>query len=248
MTRPSPVPRELRTLGHPGPARGRRRRERSLMPVRLVAAVATVLLATTPLTARAQATSDAPGGRPAAIVDLATDEGVRLVKGRWRYHDARIEDLRPSGPPNRTHDITPHAGAADFDDSAWDVLAPSELEARKGNGRLSFNWYRIKVTIPDRIGAFGPPGSTVVFEVVVDDYAEVWVDGALPVALGQTGGPSIKGFNAPNRVTLGRDVRPGQQFQIAVGQAPAGRRRVPVHRRPGVGPPVGHRGRLFALQ
>jgi gluconolactonase len=37
----------------------------------------------------------------------------------------------------------------------------------------------------------------------------------MPV-LGQTGGQLIKGFNSPNRVVLGRDVRPGQRFQIAV--------------------------------
>jgi len=96
------------------------------------------------------------------------------------------------------------------------VLRAAELQARKGHGRLSFNWYRTKVTIPDRVGSFDPTGATVVLEIVVDDYAEVWVNGRLPVVLGQTGGQLIKGFNAPNRVVLGRDVRPGQQFQLAV--------------------------------
>jgi gluconolactonase len=191
----------------------------------LSGAVGVLVLAVSPLAAMAQITQDAPGGRPAAIINLATDEGVRLVKGQWRYSDVKIvevehrapgPDLRASGPLNRTYDINPHAGAADFDDSAWAMLPAWELEARKGNGRLSFNWYRIKVTIPDRIGAFDPTGSTVVFEIVVDDYAEVWVDGRLPVVLGQTGGPLVKGFNAPSRVVLGRGVRPGQQFQLAV--------------------------------
>ncbi len=188
-------------------------------------AVAMLLLTLSPPEAATQTTPDAPAGRPAAIVNLATDAGMRLVKGQWRYSDVKIVeiehrapglDLRPSGPPNRTNDISPHAGAADFDDSAWAVLPASQLEARKGNGRLSFNWYRTKVTIPERVGAFDPAGSTVVFEIVVDDYAEVWVNGNLPIVLGQTGGPLIKGFNAPNRVVLGRDVRPGQQFQLAV--------------------------------
>jgi gluconolactonase len=192
---------------------------------RLGIALTVVVSLTVAPRASAQITSDVPAGRPAAIVDLATEQGVRLIKGQWRYRDARIvevehrrpgPDLRPSGPPNRTHDITPHAGAADFDDSAWEVLPAAQLDARKGNGRLSFNWYRLKLTIPDRIGSFDPTGSTVVFEVVVDDYAEVWVDGALPTVLGQTGGPLVKGFNAPNRVVLGSDVRPGQQFQLAV--------------------------------
>ena len=44
------------------------------------------------------------------------------------------------------------------------------------------------MTIPETVGTFDTAGSTVVFEVVVDDYAEVWVDGRLPRVLGQTGG------------------------------------------------------------
>src|SRR5436309_2722631 len=188
-------------------------------------AVTARVLAASPLAAAAQVTSDAPGRRPEAIIDLATEEGVRLVEGRWRYSDVKIvevehrgpgPDLRASGPPTRAWDIAPHAGAADFDDSGWEVLPASRLDARKTAGRLAFNWYRIKITVPERIGRFDPTGSTAVFEIVVDDYAEVWVNGNLPLALGQPGGPLIGGFNAPNRVVVGRDVRPGQQIQLAV--------------------------------
>ena len=87
---------------------------------------------------------------------------------------------------------------------------------RLANGRVCFNWYEIDVTIPERIGDFDPTGSTVVFEVVIDDYAEVWVNGELPLALGDTGGRVVGGFNAPNRVVLTRDARPGETFSIAV--------------------------------
>ena len=176
-------------------------------------------------TALAQVTGDVPAVRPDAIVNLATEQGAALVRGQWRYSDARIvevehrgpgPDLRPSGPPNRTYDITPHAGAADFDDSAWEPIEPTDLEARRSTGRLSFGWYRINVTVPQRVGDLPTAGSTVVFEIVVDDYAEVWVEGALPVALGQTGAQLIKGFNAPNRVVIARDARPGQRIQLAV--------------------------------
>jgi gluconolactonase len=164
-------------------------------------------------------------GRPDAIVDLQTEEGVALVAGQWRYSDATVDeidfvavgtDLGSSGPPNRTYDVLPHAQAADLDDSGWRRLEPAETQLRLSTGRVCFNWYRIEVTIPEAIGDFDPTGSTVVFEVVVDDYAEVWVNGVLPHALGQVGGPVVAGFNAPNRVVLGSDVRPGQQFQIAV--------------------------------
>jgi gluconolactonase len=164
-------------------------------------------------------------GRPDAVIDLQTHEGVQLVGGAWRYRDAEVRqidfvrvgpDLGPSGPPTRTYDVVPHAQAVDFDDSAWQVLAPPDTEQRLGNGRVCFNWYRIAVTIPERVGDLDPTGATVVLEVVVDDYAEIWVDGALPLALGQTGGQVVGGFNVPNRVVLTQDARPGQRFQLAV--------------------------------
>jgi gluconolactonase len=176
-----------------------------------------------PLTA--QATVDLPVVLPAAVVDLRTTEGAALVRAQWRYSDAKIvevdhhapgPDLRPSGPPNRTNDITPHAGVADFDDSAWETIDPPALESRRSNGRLAFNWYRTRITLPEKVGGFDITGSTVVFELVIDDYAEIWVDGKLPLVLGQTGGQLIKGFNAPNRVIISRDARPGQQIQLAV--------------------------------
>jgi gluconolactonase len=175
--------------------------------------------------AGAQVTADAPAGRAHAIVDLMTVEGVRSVKGAWRYRDAQIvevehravgPDLKPSGPPNRTHDIVPKAGAAEFDDSGWEVVDGPDLTKRRTNGRLAFGWYRISVTIPERVGPFATRGSTAVFEVVVDDYAEVWVDGKLTPVLGQAGGQLIKGWNAPNRVVVGRNLEPGQRIQMAV--------------------------------
>jgi gluconolactonase len=176
-------------------------------------------------TQSASAQRDVLAEKPDAIVDLTTAEGVQLVQAQWRYSDAKVvevdhhwpgSDLGPTGPPNRSLDLVPHAGAADFDDSKWEVIEPASLEKRRANGRLCFNWYRIAVTIPDRIASFDPTGSTVVFEVVVDDYAEIWVNGKLPLVLGQTGGHLIKGFNAPNRVVIARNVKPGQRIQLAI--------------------------------
>ena len=164
-------------------------------------------------------------GRPDAIINLQSDAGVALVGGEWRYCDATVRqidfvhvgpDLGPSGAPNRTFDVIPHAEGADFDDAEWRVLVPEETQLRLGAGRVSFNWYRMSVTIPERVGELDPTGASVVFEVIVDDYAEVWVNGALPLAVGLTGGQVAAGFNAPNRVLLTRDARVGDTFQIAV--------------------------------
>jgi gluconolactonase len=164
-------------------------------------------------------------GRPDGVIDLQTHEGAGLARAQWRYCDAAVTeidfvevgpDLGPGGTPNRTYDIVPHAQAADFDDSPWRVLDPPETRLRLGSGRVCFNWYRINVTIPDRVGDLDPAGATVLFEIVVDDYAEVWVNGELPLALGRAGGQVVGGFNVPNRVILTRDARPGQSFQLAV--------------------------------
>jgi gluconolactonase len=166
-----------------------------------------------------------PDGKPQAMIDLATEDGVRLVRGAWRYSDTQIVEVefrdagvdgQPTGSPNRTYDYTPHAGATDFDDSQWEVIKPTSLDRRRSAGRLSFNWYRINMTVPDRIGSFDPTGSTVVFETSVDDYAEVWVDGELSRAPGQSGGSVIGGWNTSNRLVVARGVKPGQRIQLAV--------------------------------
>ncbi len=175
--------------------------------------------------ASAQTTGDVPIGRPDAVIDLATKEGAAVVAATWRYADAQIvevdhrapgPDLKASGAPVKTHDLVPHAGDADFSDAAWPAIEPETLKARRGNGRTSFGWYRLTLTLPEAFGALPAAGTAVVFETVVDDYAEVWVDSRLPLVLGQQGGALIHGFNAPNRVVLTRDAKPGQTFHVAV--------------------------------
>jgi gluconolactonase len=166
-----------------------------------------------------------PTGKPEAAINLQTVDGVRLVKGEWRYSDTKIVEVdftgpgadgQPTGGPVKTYDYTPHAGGADFDDSRWEAIEPTTLSKRRGFGRLGFNWYRIKLTIPDHVGDFDPTGSTAVFETSLDDYAEIWVDGELARSLGQMGGSVVSGWNAPNRLIVGRNLKPGQQVQLAI--------------------------------
>jgi gluconolactonase len=178
-----------------------------------------------PVTAQNWAAQTPPYGRPDATIDLRTKEGIQLIKGEWRYSDVQIlevdskgpgPDLKPSGPPVKTYDYSPHAGIAGFDDSKWAVLDPVTLDARRGNGKVSFNWYRIHFFLPQTVAALSVAGSTVSFEIVIDDYAEIWVNGKLTTVLGQSGGSVVKGWNAPNKVILTRNAQPGEQFEIAV--------------------------------
>jgi gluconolactonase len=177
------------------------------------------------LLAGAELRNMTPASRPAASVNLMTNEGISLVQAQWRYSDTKIveamftgpgADGQPTGRPVKTYDYTPHAGGADFDDSKWEQISPTSLDERRSTGRLCFNWYRTRITIPEKVGEFSTLGSTVVFETSVDDYAEIWVDGELTRAVGQQGGSVISGWNASNRLVIGRDVKPGQKIQIAV--------------------------------
>jgi gluconolactonase len=51
---------------------------------------------------------------------------------------------------------------------------------------------------------------------VIDDAAEVWVDGELRRCPGQAGGSMLAGWGAPNRVTVARSARAGQRIELAV--------------------------------
>ena len=167
----------------------------------------------------------APAAKPDASVNLMTDEDAHLVHAQWRYSDTKIVEVdftgpgpegQPTGSPLKTYDFTPHAGGAGFDDSKWEAISPASLEQRRSTGRLCFNWYRTRITVPEKVGDFSTVGSTVVFETSVDDYAEVWVDGELTRAVGQRGGSIVAGWNAPNRLVIARNVKPGQSIQLAV--------------------------------
>jgi gluconolactonase len=156
---------------------------------------------------------DAPNDGVVARVDLATAAGVDAVAGAWRYRDV---ELIPTEHRGATWDYTPHAGGRDFDDSAWETLDPTTLADRRGHGRISFNWYRLLITVPEQIDGTPVAGSTAYFETSLDDYAEVWVDGELPRLTGQNGGSVVAGWNATNRLVIGRNVKPGQKIQLAV--------------------------------
>src|SRR5258708_5626683 len=161
---------------------------------------------------------------PRASVDLTTTDGTAAVDATWRYADVQLVPTRHRGPDangqptgnwQATWEYEPHAGVKDFDDSGWTSLAATDLAARRGNGRLSFNWYRIAVKVPARIGDFDTRGSRVEFETSVDDYAEVWVDGELPRQAAQNGGSLIGGREPGHRLPLGRHLEAGTTHRNA---------------------------------
>jgi len=156
-----------------------------------------------------------PPSIPAAhVTDLMTAQGSQAFSAQWKTMEAKIVEAKPipgAMPQYKSaYDISPKAGDIAFDDSKWPVIEAKDLAARRSGGYVAFIWYRTNLTIPAKIGA------KAVLTVLVDDYAEVWVNGQMPRRAGYPSPATIQGFNMPNRVVLSDSVKPGDKFQIAV--------------------------------
>jgi gluconolactonase len=164
--------------------------------------------------------ASAPSLPPVHMVDLMTAPGSAVFGARWRAMEAKIVEcpaLTDAMPEFKTtYDIDPHAEERGFDDSAWPVVAATELGAKRGGGMVSFFWFRATLTIPVNAAGFDTAGAMTVLRVNIDDYAEVWVNGELPRAAGRPSPATIQGFNMPHRLVLANPVAPGDKFEIAV--------------------------------
>ncbi len=169
--------------------------------------------------------------KPQAIADLKTIEGAAWLNAKWYVQAAHIDDagfnapgpaangdalpLYPTGAAIKTHTVHPQIGAPDFD-AAFKPLAPTDLELRQGTGLVSFVWYKVALTIPEKIGTLQANGTTAVFEITVDDYSEIWVNGKQMQGFGQSGNGLIAGYNTRNRVILTNNAKAGDHFTIAI--------------------------------
>ena len=160
----------------------------------------------------------APLVPPVHVVDLMTEAGSAVFGAVWRAKEAKLvecpalSDARPEF--KTTYDVEPHAEVRGFDDSGWEVVPPADLGGKRGGGMVSFHWFRAFLTMPSSASGFDTAGAKAVLRVNVDDYAEVWVNGAMPRAAGRPSPATIQGFNMPNRLVLGDNVvSPGDQIR-----------------------------------
>lgn len=184
------------------------------------------------IVASAQETRQLSVDKPQAIADLKTTDGALLVNAKWFVQPAHIHDkdfnlpgpqkgggdalsLYPTGIAIKTHILHPQIGAADFD-AGFTEIKPTELENRQGTGLLSFVWYKVELTIPASIGKLNTTGTTAVFEITVDDYSEIWVNGKQMQGFGQSGNGVIAGYNTRNRVILTENAKAGEKFSVAI--------------------------------
>jgi gluconolactonase len=161
-----------------------------------------------------------PAIPPTQVVDLMTVQGSAAFGAQWKVSDVKIIEVPAiqgtMSQSKTTYNIEPRAGEDGFDDSKWPVIEPKDLAARRSGGHVAFVWYRALLTVPAKIADLDLSGMVAVLRVTVDDYAEVWVNGAIPGRSGYPSPATIQGHNMPNRVVLGTSVKPGDTFQIAV--------------------------------
>ena len=158
---------------------------------------------------------------PTHTVDLMTQDGITAFGTQWRISDVKIVEvpaIKDAMPKYKTtYGIEPMAGAKGFDDSKWEVIDAKDLAARRTGGHVAFMWYRALFTMPAKLGTFDLTAPAVaVLNVLVDDYAEVWVNGDVPRKAGYPAPATIQGHNIPNRVVLGTAVKAGDKFEVAV--------------------------------
>src|SRR5215472_16389764 len=139
-----------------------------------------------------------PPSLPAAhVVNLMTNEGSGAFGVQWRVADVRIVEVPAAINKDRyktTYQIEPRAMPTDFDDSQWERIEGKDLGVRRSGGHTAFMWFRGLLTMPARIGDFDLSKPAVaVLNVLVDDYAEVWINGQMPR---RSGYPSPLPFRA----------------------------------------------------
>lgn len=181
----------------------------------------------------AQETRQLTVEKPQAIADLRTREGATLVQAQWYVQNADIREkdfhkpgprpgggdallLYPTGSTIKSHTLHPQIGDPDFD-AGFVPIAPTSLETRQGTGLFSFVWYKVEFTIPSSIGHLATTnGTTIVFETVVDDYSEIWVNGQQKQGFGQSGEGVIAGYNTRNRVVITQAAKAGEKFTVLI--------------------------------
>lgn len=138
-------------------------------------------------------------------LDLENPTDLQSAHGQWKFAQGFVP-----GEPNEglTAQVSGSpARLPDYDDSGWEVCENIQESRSKG---FTFGWYRITVTVPDRVQGVDIKGAQMLFETCIDDYGEIWINGECDRAKG-----AVAGFNVPQRVLMSAEAQPGAKYVIA---------------------------------
>lgn len=143
---------------------------------------------------------------PRATLNLQDPADLRLVQAQWRFAPGYIP-----GQPNEGFVSQIEGSPArlpEYDDSGWDPRP--DLTQWHSHG-FTCAWYRIRLTVPATIQGQDVRSGRLLFETCIDDYGEIWINGACDRERG-----AVQGFNVPQRVVITAEPQPGQEYTIAL--------------------------------
>ena len=139
-------------------------------------------------------------------LNLEDPEDLKLAGAKWKLAIG-IEPGEPNeGLVARRGPLSPRL--ANYDDSAWEPCPDIQEGYSAG---FTFGWYRITVTLPEKVKGKDIRGVSAYFETCVDDYGEIWINGECDMANG-----AVAGYNVPQRVRITRNSQPGDRYVIAI--------------------------------
>jgi hypothetical protein len=143
---------------------------------------------------------------PRGVLNLLNPADLQSVQGVWRFAPGLVPGEPNEGLVSQLEGSP--ARLVDYDDSGWEVRDDLTKWVSRG---VTFAWYRLKVTLPERVEGRELAGSRCIFETCIDDYGELWIDGDCNRDRG-----TIQGFNVPQRVVISTDPKPGDEHTIAL--------------------------------
>jgi len=138
-------------------------------------------------------------------LDLTKPEDLQQVKAQWRFGQGMVP-----GQPNEglvAQDGGSPARLSDYDDSWWEVCDSITEYRSKG---FTFGWYRITLTMPEKVKGLDLRGTRMFFETCIDDYGEIWINGKCDLERGM-----VQGCNVPHRIYVTTAPEPGSKHVIA---------------------------------
>ena len=138
-------------------------------------------------------------------LDLSRPGDLKKLQARWRFGQGMVP-----GEPNEgliAQLTASPARLTDYDDSWWEACDSITEFRSKG---FTFGWYRITLTMPEKVKGLDLRGTRMFFETCIDDYGEIWINGECDKEQGM-----VQGCNASQRVFITTDPEPGSTFVIA---------------------------------
>lgn len=142
-----------------------------------------------------------------ATLDLEDPVDLKVLGATgWRIASGLVPGESNQGLVAELREV--EARLPNYDDSWWDIDA--DFQERRSVG-FTFAWYRLRITIPEKIKTEDVAGRRIWFETNVDNYGEVYVDGQIDRV-----NWVITGNNAPKRILIEEQAVPGNEHVIAV--------------------------------